>query len=130
MKKKYLSKINANDNEGLQIISACCSGAKLKVGYIKYLKKNKVFLLSLIRSKIETESKEEVRLAKRSAKSNSLEKNISNIKDRFFSTHRSHAHYLAKGGNLDCLLIKSDFLNKGITLRSFKSLILSSNLSD
>ena len=57
MKKKYLSKIIANDNEGLQIISACCSGAKLKVGDIKYLKKNKVFLLSLIRSKIETENK-------------------------------------------------------------------------
>ena len=37
MKKKYLSKIIANDNEGLQIISACCSGAKLKVGDIKYL---------------------------------------------------------------------------------------------
>ena len=58
MKKKYLSKIIANDNEGLQIISACCSGAKLKVGDIKYLKKNKVFLLSLVRSKIETESKD------------------------------------------------------------------------
>ena len=57
MKKKYLSKIIANDNEGLQIISACCSGAKLKVGDIKYLKKNKVFLLSLVRSKIETENK-------------------------------------------------------------------------
>ena len=25
---------------------------------------------------------------------------ISNIKDRFFSTHRSHAHYLAKGASL------------------------------
>jgi len=55
MKKKYLSKIIANDNEGLQIISACCAGAKLKVADIKYLKKNKVFLLSLVRSKIETE---------------------------------------------------------------------------
>ena len=40
MKKKYLSKIIANDNEGLQIISACCAGAKLKVADIKYLKKN------------------------------------------------------------------------------------------
>ena len=58
MKNKYLSKIIANDNEGLQIISACCSGAKLKVGDIKYLKKNKVFLLSLVRSTIETENKE------------------------------------------------------------------------
>ena len=58
MKKKYLSKIIANDNEGLQIISACCAGAKLKVADIKYLKKNKVFLLSLIRSKIETENQD------------------------------------------------------------------------
>ena len=58
MKKKYLSKIIANDNEGLQIISACCSGAKLRVADIKYLKKNKVFLLSLVRSKIETENQD------------------------------------------------------------------------
>ena len=58
MKNKYLSKIIANDYEGLQIISACCAGAKLKVADIKYLKKNKVFLLSLVRSTIETENKE------------------------------------------------------------------------
>jgi hypothetical protein len=54
MKKKYLSKIIANDNEGLQMISACCAGAEIKVSDIKYLQKNKVFLLSLIRMKIET----------------------------------------------------------------------------
>ena len=56
MKKKYLSKIIANDNEGLQIISACCAGAEIKVSEIKYLQKNKVFLLSLKRTKIETEN--------------------------------------------------------------------------
>ena len=56
MEKKYLSKIIANDNEGLQVISACCAGAKIKVSDIKYLQKNKVFLLSLIRTKIETEN--------------------------------------------------------------------------
>ena len=56
--KKYQSKIIANDNEGLQIISACCGGAEIKVADIKYLKKNKVFLISLIRSKIETENDE------------------------------------------------------------------------
>ena len=56
MKKKYLSKIIANDNEGLQMISACCAGAEIKVSEIKYLKKNKVFLLSLKRTKIETEN--------------------------------------------------------------------------
>jgi hypothetical protein len=53
MKKKYLSKIIANDNEGLQMISACCAGGEIKVSDIKYLQKNKVFLLSLKRSKIE-----------------------------------------------------------------------------
>ena len=56
MKKKYLSKIIANDNEGLQIISACCAGAEIKVSDIKYLQKNKVFLLSLKRSKIENKN--------------------------------------------------------------------------
>ena len=56
MKKKYLSKIIANDNEGLQMISACCAGAEIKVSDIKYLKKNKIFLLSLKRTKIETEN--------------------------------------------------------------------------
>jgi hypothetical protein len=56
MKKKYLSKIIANDNEGLQMISACCAEAEIKVNDIKYLQKNKVFLLSLRRNKIETEN--------------------------------------------------------------------------
>ena len=56
MNKKYLSKIIANDNEGLQMISACCAGAEIKVSEIKYLQKNKVFLLSLKRTKIETEN--------------------------------------------------------------------------
>ncbi len=54
MDKKYFSRIIANDNEGLQVISACCSGAEIKIADIKYLQKNKVFLLSLKRSKIET----------------------------------------------------------------------------
>ena len=56
MEKKYLSKIIANDNEGLQMISACCAGAEIKVSEIKYLQKNKVFLLSLKRTKIETKN--------------------------------------------------------------------------
>tara|TARA_B100001250_G_C19707406_1_gene747574 strand:- start:330 stop:725 length:396 start_codon:yes stop_codon:yes gene_type:complete len=51
---KYLAKIIANDHEGLQMISACSSGAKIKVGDIKYLSSNKVFLLSIERTKIET----------------------------------------------------------------------------
>ena len=58
MKKKYLSKIIASDNEGLQMISACCAGAEIKVSDIKYLQANKVFLLSLKRIKIETENED------------------------------------------------------------------------
>ena len=54
MKKKYQAKIIATDNEGLQIISACSAGAKVKVFDIKYLSSSKVFLLSIERNKIET----------------------------------------------------------------------------
>jgi hypothetical protein len=56
MKKKYLSKIIANDNKGLQMISAFCAGAEIKVSDIKYLQTNKIFLLSLNRTKIEKEN--------------------------------------------------------------------------
>ena len=58
MKRNYLSKIIANDNEGLQMISACCAEAEIKISDIKYLQKNKVFLLSLRRNKIESENKD------------------------------------------------------------------------
>jgi len=54
MDKKYLAQIIATDNEGLQMISACTAGAKVKVADIKYLASNKVFLLSIERTKIET----------------------------------------------------------------------------
>tara|TARA_Y100000590_G_scaffold234203_1_gene263768 strand:+ start:2430 stop:2816 length:387 start_codon:yes stop_codon:yes gene_type:complete len=54
MRKKYLAKIIAKDNQGLQLISACCTGAKVKINEIKYLPKNKIFLLSLERFKIES----------------------------------------------------------------------------
>ena len=47
--KKYLAKIIAKDPNGLQVISACCSEGKVKVEEIKFLKKNKLFLLSIDR---------------------------------------------------------------------------------
>ena len=53
MDKKYLAKIIATDNEGLQMISACCAGAKVKISNIKFLQSNKVFLLSIERKNIE-----------------------------------------------------------------------------
>ena len=55
---KYLAKIIASDQEGLQMISACSSGAKVKIADIKYLSSNKVFLLSIERTKVESDQKD------------------------------------------------------------------------
>ena len=55
---KYLAKIIATDKEGLQMISACSSGAKVKVSDIRYLESNKVFLLSIERIKVENEKED------------------------------------------------------------------------
>ena len=57
MVKKYLAQIIATDNEGLQMISAYSSGSKVKVSDIKYLPSNKVFLLSIERTKVEIDDK-------------------------------------------------------------------------
>ena len=55
---KYLAKIIASDKEGLQMISVCSSGAKVKIADIKYLASNKVFLLSIERTKIESDQED------------------------------------------------------------------------
>ena len=52
---KYLAKIIANDQEGLQMISACIAGSKTNVSGIKYLSTNKVFLISIERTKVESD---------------------------------------------------------------------------
>ncbi len=57
MDKQYLTQIIATDNEGLRMISACVAGGKVKVTDIKYLSSNKVFLLSIERTKIESNEK-------------------------------------------------------------------------
>jgi len=59
MEKKYLAKIIATDNEGLQMISACTAGARIQVSDIKYLAENKVFLISIERTKIETDQEDQ-----------------------------------------------------------------------
>mgnify|MGYP001188350491 FL=1 len=56
MIKRYLAKIIAKDSQGLQLISACCEGAKVKISEIKYLPKNKIFLLSLERFSKESDN--------------------------------------------------------------------------
>ena len=56
MNKKFLKKIIAHSPEDLQLISACCSEGKVKIGEIKYLQKNKIFLLFIDRLVKETEN--------------------------------------------------------------------------
>ena len=58
MDKRYLAKIIATDNEGLQMISACCAGAKVKISDIKFLQSNKILLLSVERTKVESGMKD------------------------------------------------------------------------
>ena len=57
MVDQYLKKIIAKSPEDLQFISACCYQAKVKISDIKYLPKNKIFIISLERYSRETEEK-------------------------------------------------------------------------
>ncbi|MBD1161644.1 DUF2948 family protein [Pelagibacterales bacterium SAG-MED15] len=56
MGKAYLKKIIARSAEDLKVISACCSEGKVKINDIKYLKKNKIFLIYINRIAKEIEN--------------------------------------------------------------------------
>ena len=56
MNKKFLKKIIAHSPEDLKLISACCSEGKVKINDIKYLKKNKIFLIYINRIAKEIEN--------------------------------------------------------------------------
>ena len=60
MSKKYLAKILARDLNGLNLISLYCHRSILKISDIKFLKENKIFLLSLQRNSIKTKNKNKV----------------------------------------------------------------------
>ena len=57
MSKKYLAKILARDLNGVNLISLYCHKSILKVSNIKFLKRNKIFLLSLQRNSIKSKNK-------------------------------------------------------------------------
>tara|TARA_B100001029_G_C15038863_1_gene442128 strand:+ start:205 stop:603 length:399 start_codon:yes stop_codon:yes gene_type:complete len=75
MADKFLKKIIAQNQEDLRVISALCSEAKIKQSEIKFLKENKIFLLSLER--------------KNKEKSNSKEKINSILKFEFIEASKS-----------------------------------------
>ena len=49
MRNKFFKKIIARSSDDLQFISAYCSNSSIKINNIKYLKKNKIFLILLER---------------------------------------------------------------------------------
>ena len=59
MNNKYLAKIIAKDSQGLQLISACCFQAKIRVSELKYLKRNQIFLIFLERLNVENKKNNE-----------------------------------------------------------------------
>ena len=61
MAERFLKKIIAQNQEDLRVISALCSEAKIKQSEIKFLKKNKIFLLLIERIKKEKNSEEKVK---------------------------------------------------------------------
>tara|TARA_Y100000590_G_C15338070_1_gene870371 strand:+ start:190 stop:597 length:408 start_codon:yes stop_codon:yes gene_type:complete len=62
MNNIFLKKIIARSPSDLQMISACCSEAKVKSMDIKYLEKNKIFLLSVERLNKETRNRNKEKL--------------------------------------------------------------------
>ena len=85
MVKEYLAKIIAKDAQGLQLISAYCFGAKTKTNQIKFLKKNKIFLISLERFSHEKNKEKINSICKFEFVDNVKSKNINqNNKDEIF----------------------------------------------
>ena len=60
MEKKYLKKIIAQSPEDLNLISAFCFNAKIKLNNIKYLSSNKIFLIFLNRLNNENDGKKTI----------------------------------------------------------------------
>ena len=59
MAEKFLKKIIAQNQEDLRVISALCSEAKIRQSDIKFLKNNKIFLISLERENKEKNNPKE-----------------------------------------------------------------------
>ena len=58
MKKRFLKKIIAQSEKDLQFISACCSEGIVSINQVKFLPKNKIFLLFIERLTKEMKNKD------------------------------------------------------------------------
>ena len=93
--KKYTAKIIAKDVEGLKLVSALSAGATMKISNIKYLKSNKIFLLSMERIKTENQDNQ---------------KKINSILKFDFITESKSKNINQKNKNLVLELIAIDYL--------------------
>ena len=64
MSKKYLTKILARDINGLNVISLHIHKAIVKISEIKYLKENKMFIISMKRNSVKEENKKVLSVCK------------------------------------------------------------------
>ena len=64
MSKKYLAKILARDINGLNIISLHIHKAIVKISEIKYLKQNKMFIMSMERNSVREKNKKVLSVCK------------------------------------------------------------------
>ena len=64
MSKKYLAKILARDINGLNIISLHIHKAIVKISEIKYLKQNKMFIMSMKRNSVKEKNKKVLSVCK------------------------------------------------------------------
>tara|TARA_B100001564_G_scaffold175282_1_gene147503 strand:+ start:400 stop:795 length:396 start_codon:yes stop_codon:yes gene_type:complete len=114
MNKPYLKKILARSAEDIQIISACCSEGLVKIGEIKYLPKNKIFLISLKRLEKEIKKNKRINsIIRFEYVESSRSKNINQIN----SNHEMElisVELFKKDKNFEIILLFSD--NRIITL--------------
>ena len=117
MEKKFLKKIIAQSEKDLRVISALCSESEVVKSNIKFLKKNKVFLIPVLRKNKEKENfKEKINsIIKFDYVENSKSKNI-NHNDNSDNLHLIAIDLFRKNQNYEIVLL---FLNnKVITLKT------------
>ena len=82
MRNKFFKKIIARSPDDLQFISAFCSNSNVKIKNIKYLKKNKIFLILLERIDQDKKNKKISSILKFEFIDSSKSKNINQKDDK------------------------------------------------
>ena len=82
MRNKFFKKIIARSSDDLQFISAYCSNSSVKINNIKYLKKNKIFLILLERINQEKKNQKISSILKFEFVDSSKSKNINQKNDK------------------------------------------------